>query len=139
MKHTTQWSAIIASLSGYPGHMSVVGAAAQVSTRVPFRKPNKASCNRGNHVLSIEKVDEEAILVCWSDATGGRYLDQNWRAGRSRGSGQCALTKMPIRKGDKVFRPFCRSKIHPSNAAEMILASAIETLEDSSTLEQQAL
>ncbi|QBR04332.1 DUF3331 domain-containing protein [Paraburkholderia pallida] len=134
MKHTTQWSAIIASLSGYSGHVTVAGAAALPSANVPFRVPAKSFCNRGYPVVSIEKVDEEAILVSWSDATGGRYLDQNWRAGRSRGSGQCALTKMPIRKGDKVFRPFCRSKIHPSNSGEMIPASAIESLKEASAL-----
>lgn len=76
-------------------------------------------------IRSIEWQTDATVLVSWSDATRGSYLDQTWRAGYARVRGICALSGMSVKRGDVVFRPFHRGAAPPSNALDMILASVL--------------
>ncbi|NKJ47700.1 hypothetical protein CIC12_13295 [Burkholderia sp. SG-MS1] len=76
-------------------------------------------------IRSIEWQTDTTVLVSWSDATRGRYLDQTWRASYARVCGVCAVSGMSVKRGDVVFRPFYRGAAPPPNALDMILASVL--------------
>jgi hypothetical protein len=76
-------------------------------------------------IRSIEWQTDTTVLVSWSDATRGSYLDQTWRAGYARVRGVCAVSGMSVKRGDVVFRPYYRGAAPPSNALDMILASVL--------------
>jgi hypothetical protein len=76
-------------------------------------------------ISSVERRSTSTIVVSWSDATRGRYLDQVWRAGYARAAGFCGLTGVPVRRGDVVFRPLLRGGVAPVNAFDMILAEHV--------------
>lgn len=76
-------------------------------------------------ISSVERRSSSTIVVSWSDATRGRYLDQVWRAGYARAAGFCGLTGIPVRRGDVVFRPLLRGGVAPVNAFDMILADRV--------------
>jgi hypothetical protein len=77
----------------------------------------------------LERRSATSIVVCWRDATSGRFGDQLWTLGvASRGS-ICALSDAQIRRGDAVYRPCRRGHSHACNADQSILASALLTNE----------
>lgn len=84
----------------------------------------RAACGAAT-IRRIEWQTETTVLVSWSDATRGSYVDQTWRAGYARVRGVCAFSGMPVERGDAVFRPFYRGAAPPSNALDMILASVL--------------
>jgi hypothetical protein len=74
---------------------------------------------------TIEPLDEKCLLVCWCDPTSGHYVDQVWINVTARRSGRCALTGLPIRRGDAIYKPQARGARVPANFNEMILLSAL--------------
>jgi hypothetical protein len=126
------WSQIIGRLSGH--WHETASAVYQTSGR-----PNRRSRTVVAHAVfsvptirSIEWQTDTTVLVSWSDATRGSYLDQTWRAGYARVRGVCALSGMSVKRGDVVFRPFHRGGAAPSNALDMILASVLARYPESS-------
>jgi hypothetical protein len=76
-------------------------------------------------IRHIEWQTMHTIRVSWSDATLGQCHDQTWRAGLARTEGVCALTGVPVRRGDAVFRPLALGHDSPINAPHMILANTL--------------
>ena len=111
------WSQIIGRLSAH--WHDAAAPVCQASGRLNRRS------HRAPTIRSIEWQTDTTLLVSWSDATRGSYLDQTWRAGYARVRGVCALSGMSVERGDAVFRPFHRGAAPPSNAFDMILASVL--------------
>jgi hypothetical protein len=77
----------------------------------------------------IERLSPTRVVVCWCDATTGRYGEQPWKLGAARNRSVCALSGATIRRGDKVYRPWCRGQRKPVNANQLILASVVSDIE----------
>jgi hypothetical protein len=73
----------------------------------------------------IERLSPTRLVVCWCDATTGRYGEQPWKLGAARNKTVCALSGATIRRGDKVYRPWSRGQKKPVNADQSILASVV--------------
>jgi hypothetical protein len=73
----------------------------------------------------IERISPTRLVVCWCDATTGRYGEQSWKLGAARNKSVCALSGATIRRGDKVYRPYSRGQKKPVNADQSILASVV--------------
>jgi hypothetical protein len=119
------WSQIIGRLNAH--WHETASAVYQASRRRerPSRTVVAHAALRDSTIRSIEWQTDTTVLVSWSDATRGSYLDQTWRAGYARVRGVCALSGMSVKRGDVVFRPFHRGAAAPSNAFDMILASVL--------------
>jgi hypothetical protein len=121
------WTQIVGSLSGESGACAEPPRAA----RRP-RRPRGAAATSPDgcsSVVALEMSDDYALIICWSDATRGRYAYQRWVIGTSRGKGCCALSGCAIYRGDRVYRPQWRGGYCPANCAEMILAAAIRRMD----------
>lgn len=92
-------------------------AGTETSTHVREQCPARISV--------VEYLTPRALIICWSDPQSGHYTDQLWRIGVSRRRSHCALTGMPICRGDRVFRPRTRKTYLPANCDCMILATAV--------------
>jgi hypothetical protein len=90
--------------------------------RVAPRSPASA------YIEVLERRSPTLILICWRDATSGRYGDQLWTLGVASCSAICALSRAQILRGDAVYRPRIRGR-KPSNADQSILESAVTTNE----------
>ncbi|MFJ1256788.1 DUF3331 domain-containing protein [Cupriavidus sp. CuC1] len=75
-------------------------------------------------VSVVERPSSTLAVISWRDPTHCRYGDQIWTAVSAREDGVCALSGLPIAKGQAVYRPRpCRPPAR--NAYAMILASAL--------------
>ncbi|MEM5384027.1 DUF3331 domain-containing protein [Paraburkholderia phymatum] len=100
-----------------------------------FRRTKKMLCQQADENLKkelssakvsiIERLSSVTLSVCWSDATSGYFGEQVWRMGFARVQSFCALSGMPIRIGDSVFRPRVCETRAPANSHRMILASSV--------------
>ncbi len=73
----------------------------------------------------IERLSSVTLSICWSDSTTGYFGEQVWRMGLAHGRSFCALSGMPIKIGDSVFRPWVSVTRAPANSHRMILASCV--------------
>ncbi|WP_245254317.1 DUF3331 domain-containing protein [Paraburkholderia sp. LEh10] len=73
----------------------------------------------------IERLSSVTLSICWSDSTTGYFGEQVWRIGLAHGRSFCALSGMPIKIGDSVFRPWVSETRAPANSHRMILASCV--------------
>ena len=73
----------------------------------------------------IEQLSSVTLSICWSDSTTGHFGEQVWRMGLAHGHSFCALSGMPIKIGDSVFRPWVSETRAPANSHRMILASCV--------------
>ena len=73
----------------------------------------------------VERLSSATLSICWSDATSGYFGEQVWRAGVAHVQSFCALSGIPIRIGDSVFRPWVSEIRAPANSHRMILASSV--------------
>jgi hypothetical protein len=81
----------------------------------------------------IERCSPTSIVVCWCDATSGRYGDQLWTLGVAAHQAICALSGAQVRLGEAIYRPrLRRNGRNPSNAGQLILASVVSTNDQSS-------
>jgi hypothetical protein len=124
MNELNTWTYIVSSLSG--GR-----TACEQPERVTRRQRAELcggqtpDCEGCYSVVALERTDDYALLISWSDATRGHYAYQRWVIGTSRGRGRCALSGCTIRRGDSVYRPQWRGPLCPANGADMILAAAL--------------
>jgi hypothetical protein len=123
MSEFNTWTQIVGSLSGEPG----VGLSSQPSSRRsrPGCSGTPRESDGRSSIVALELSDDRTLIICWSDATRGRYAYQRWVIGTSRGKGCCALSGCAIRRGDQVYRPQWRGGYCPANSREMILAAAV--------------
>lgn len=82
--------------------------------------------NRRGCLRIVERLSDTTILMTWSDATRGKYVDQTWILTTAREEGVCAFTGMRIGLGDTVFKPRCTQMHRPTNHECRILAAAIQ-------------
>ncbi|PCE22956.1 hypothetical protein BWP39_25060 [Paraburkholderia acidicola] len=82
--------------------------------------------------VSILERGADDVWMRWLEPGRCHYGEQRWAATVARGSGKCALTGAPIRRGDRIFRPTGRPR--PSNANVLILADQIVKILDSASV-----
>jgi hypothetical protein len=83
-------------------------------------------CSGRNATIEIlDRPTPRSAVLSWRDPTGSSYGYQLWQKRIARQTGSCALTGIPIHRGDIVFRPR-GARIRPANASAMILATYIE-------------
>ncbi|EEA02770.1 hypothetical protein BH160DRAFT_1930 [Burkholderia sp. H160] len=121
------WSQVIGQLSAHwhETASAVCPASGRRNRRSRTAVAHAVFNGRVPTIRSIEWQTDTTVLVSWSDATRGSYLDQTWREGYARVRGVCALSGMSVKRGDVVFRPFHRGAAPPSNAHDMILATVL--------------
>jgi hypothetical protein len=73
----------------------------------------------------VERLSSVTLSICWSDSTTGYFGEQVWRMGLAHVQSFCALSGMPIKIGDTVFRPWVSETRAPANSHRMILASCV--------------
>lgn len=78
----------------------------------------------GAVVRVIERPSGATAIVYWSDPGTCHYGYQGWRVTTAAIDGACALTGLPIHRGDSVYRPSQRDP-KPQNSAAMILSSSM--------------
>jgi hypothetical protein len=100
-----------------------------------FRKTKRLLCQTANEIPKkellparisiIERLSSVTLSICWSDSTTGYFGEQVWRMGFAHVRSFCALSGMPIKIGDSVFRPWVSETRAPANSHRMILASCV--------------
>jgi hypothetical protein len=80
-------------------------------------------------VTFVERFTPKSVSITWRDSTAANYCEQLWIRRIARSQGTCALTGHHIVRGDAVYGPAGRTAARPANAAQMVLAEAIEELE----------
>jgi hypothetical protein len=80
-------------------------------------------------VTFVERFSPKSVSITWRDSTAANYCEQLWIRRIARSQGVCALTGNSIVRGDAVYGPAGRTAARPANAAQMVLAEAIEELE----------
>jgi len=126
MNRIDRWSQIVGGLRKVVPNG--LGVRRRRSLAYDARERDMGACGTAPYrpfISSVERRSTSTIVVSWSDATRGRYLDQVWRAGHARSAGFCGLTGVPVRRGDVVFRPLLRGGVAPVNAFDMILADRV--------------
>jgi hypothetical protein len=68
--------------------------------------------------IKVLERSERVAMITWFDPTSCHYAEQRWHRATTLRSGTCALTGVPIARGDDIFRP---SRADRMNAHAMIL------------------
>lgn len=76
-------------------------------------------------VRLLDRPTATTAILSWSDPTACHYEYQGWRVSKAERYGICALSGLPISKGDEVYRPRA-STPRPRNAKAMILRRVLE-------------
>jgi hypothetical protein len=76
-------------------------------------------------IRAIVRASPRTVKLSWSDPTSCCYCEQLWRVGMTKKSGRCAMSGKRIRRGDAVYKPYCKSG-RPRNADAMILSSVLD-------------
>jgi hypothetical protein len=123
--------ALLSLLAPRPAPISEV----KLVKKKKFRRTKKMLCQPADETLKkellparisiVERLSSVTLSVCWSDATSGYFGEQVWRMGFAHVQSFCALSGMPIRIGDPVFRPRVSETRAPGNSHRMILASSV--------------
>jgi Domain of unknown function (DUF3331) len=111
--------------------ISPIGNWEELSDRLT-REWRDRDCNRrAGHcyfpsvlIRVLERPTKTSAVIYWSEPGLCLYGYQQWRATGAPTDGRCALSGMPIRKGNRVFRPWSR-ECTPHNADAMVLASVM--------------
>ena len=85
----------------------------------------------GDHLFSVEhnahlwilERNATTLTVRWVQPGRCHYAEQRWRLVAAGRNGICAISGLPVRKGDIVYRPDARPSA--SNAKIMILENAL--------------
>jgi hypothetical protein len=80
-------------------------------------------------VTFVERFTSKSVSITWRDSTAANYCEQLWIRRIARSQGVCALSGNSIVRGDAVYGPAGRTAARPANAAQMVLAEAIDELE----------
>ncbi|MBU7439725.1 DUF3331 domain-containing protein [Paraburkholderia fungorum] len=117
-----------------PSRMPVACDSASVregwrDSRVRERKTAAAQGDVSLRALKLqilEILSGSSLSVRWSDPLRGHMGEQIWHRVVARESSRCALTGMPVKRGDRVYRPRNRGRSTAFNADRVIHAAAIE-------------
>ncbi|MDR8394766.1 MAG: DUF3331 domain-containing protein [Paraburkholderia sp.] len=72
----------------------------------------------------IDRIDAETVLLSWSDPRAGFCGEQKWKIGAARRAGPCVVTRIHVRRRDRVYQPALRCGRRHEGA--MILPDCIE-------------
>ncbi|WP_042338087.1 DUF3331 domain-containing protein [Paraburkholderia ferrariae] len=72
----------------------------------------------------IDRIDLETVLLSWSDPQAGFCGEEKWKIGAARRAGPCILTRIHVRRRDRVYQPALRWGRRHEGA--MILPGCIE-------------
>jgi hypothetical protein len=89
---------------------------------IPDSRTNSAS------VEVLERLSATTVVICWADATAGRYGEQTWTLRVARRQGVCPLSGEPFAPGAPVYRPNLRQR-RVNQKVQPIAAATIERLE----------
>jgi uncharacterized protein YfiM (DUF2279 family) len=121
--HALRWLHITKVLAACGGGD---GAARCMLRRTDASGLSFRDCNGRNATIEIlDRPSATSAVLSWRDPTGSSYGYQLWQKRTAKEAGSCALTGVPIRRGDYVFLPG-RMSVRPANATAMILAIHIE-------------
>jgi hypothetical protein len=120
------WSQTVRSLGAHPAPSSEYPRASSGANNAKRRRHAVSPTARGSPLVRVvDRLGIVTISVVWRDPTSCCYGAQIWRASVAARSGQCALTGVPIKPGDAVYRP-STGRALPANAGAMILAQEAE-------------
>ena len=122
-----RWLQMLASLAPMSLLLAVKDAEARWASAVPASKPPDSRRN-SVCVEILERLSPTAIVICWADATSGRYGEQTWTLRAARRKGVCPLSGEPFPPGAPVYRPNVRQG-SATNTNQSISAAAIARLE----------
>ncbi|WP_321969158.1 DUF3331 domain-containing protein [Paraburkholderia tropica] len=118
-KEGTRWAAALALLD-----VAMTRRALDAVVRFSAQRPETEHYDHSiPTVRLIERLDDETVLLSWSDPLFGHRCEETWKQGIARRSGWCALTFSRIRRGDPVYHP-ARSSSRNLNA--MIIAIRVD-------------
>jgi hypothetical protein len=90
---------------------------------------------QGVDVRVLERPTVRTAVVSWTDPICCRYGDQVWVTAKAPHDGHCALSGLPIVRGDRIYRPRPTDPM-PRNAKAMMLAVRVERTAYSTQREQ---
>jgi hypothetical protein len=122
-----RWLQMLASLAPMSLLLAVKDAEARWASAVSDYKP-RDSIRNSVCVEILERLSPTAIVICWADATSGRYGEQTWTLRTARRKGVCPLSGEPFPPGAPVYRPNVRQS-SAANTHQSISATAIARLE----------
>lgn len=107
--------------------ISLAGVLSANSDTSPRRKAAaKARSYRDAAIEVLESLSSRTVTISWRDSTMCNYPAQTWERGVAKRSGSCAISQIPIRRGDIVFKPRGGGRFRPANANAMIHATEVE-------------
>jgi hypothetical protein len=127
---TDPWAHMVGALSLASGvvlHSATLAHFLETSLDEANRRASIECMRPLNPLKLVERPDALTATITWRDPTHCCYIDQIWRATRSRVKGICALSGREIRPRDEVFKPG-RCRTRPANAQAMILAEALNDM-----------
>lgn len=111
-------------------HASKLSFASVLSSHGESAPRRKAASKVRNYrdaaIEVLESLSSRTVTISWRDATMCNYPAQTWERGVAKRSGSCAISQIPIRRGDIVFRPRGGGRFRPANANAMIHATEVE-------------
>ena len=136
-----RWSRMLSMLCTLSTHPQIDALAAHrraqssaaSRTHVPTQDTEPAACDQEvsrtppcrPSVTLVDRVSEKIVVLRWI-STSCHYGDQVWVECIARRAGVCALTGLPIRRGDTFYSPRCRGRCTPVNAAAMLHSTALD-------------
>jgi hypothetical protein len=132
LNHLKLWEHIVAPLRDTADIYAapVHGALPRKNHRSAVKYPNGAVQEKYGSIAvqAVERQNDRAMLVSWSDATLGHFADQRWVSSKSRSGGRCVLTGGQIRRGDTVYKPQRRGAKCTGLGSGMIIAAELERM-----------
>ena len=126
-----RWLQILGSLSPMSPMSSLVAfkdvEARRASTRPDYRC--RDSIRNSPSVKILERLSQTSIVICWADATSGRYGEQTWILRAARHRGVCSLSGESFQAGDLIYRPNVR-QLGGARSIRSISVAAIARLEE---------
>lgn len=126
-----RWLQILGSLSPMSPMSSLV-AFKDVKTRWVSTLPeyrHRDSIPNAPCVEILERLSQTSIVLCWADATSGRYGEQTWIMRTARQRGVCSLSGESFHAGDLIYRPNVRQR-GGARSIRSISVAAIARLEE---------
>jgi hypothetical protein len=106
---------------------ALLPAASSQRSAAPRRRFTDSDETAKAFVLVLERPTARTAWILWRNAGVCYYGEQLWVRGNAIGTGQCALSGRPVKRGDRIYRPR-QGKVRTLNALAVILASSIELM-----------
>jgi hypothetical protein len=123
---TSRWHHITQSLGACSGAADVFPEAVRDARGQSRGTLSSNASGRNAKIEILDQPTSRLAVLSWRDPTGCSYCYQTWYKALARRAGRCALSGVPIRPGDAVFRPRLKNT-RPVNATAMILAIYIDS------------